>query len=250
MPKLSSTWCRANKRMEPPREAAQRLDNCWFVIERSVSIQSTPVSRYIQDEAVVLVRTADGMILALQDRCPHQGVPLSHGRVGPKGLMCRYHGWSFDRRGHCTYIPGAPQDSLDDIRVQSYRTQELDGQVWISRSATAALPQCVVMTRSRQPSIILWETKYPLPAAQLRMRVIAPYLSDGSVVQVLVRAPLGCSALITLCITPETLGTTRVFAGARIESRWLPRWIAQKLVRRQLRRLADPQTLLSGDLPT
>jgi nitrite reductase/ring-hydroxylating ferredoxin subunit len=249
MPKQSFIWCRANKRMEPPREAAQRLDNCWFVIERSVSIQSTPLSRYILDEAVVLVRSADGAILALQDRCPHQGVPLSQGRVGPKGLVCRYHGWSFDRRGHCTYIPGATQDSLDNIRVQSYRTQELDGQVWISRSATAALPQCVVTTRPGEPSIFLWEARYPQPAAQLRMRFIDPYPSDGSVVQVLVRAPLGCAARITLCITPETLVTSRVFAGARIDSRWMPRWIAQILTLRRLRRLADPRTLLGGDLP-
>jgi nitrite reductase/ring-hydroxylating ferredoxin subunit len=235
--------------MEPPRESAQRLDNCWFVIERSVSIQSTPVSRYIQDEPVVLVRTADGAILALEDRCPHQGVPLSHGRLGPNGLMCRYHGWSFDRRGHCTHMPGAPQDSLDDIRVQSYRIQELDGQVWISRSATADLPQCVAATHAAEPSIVLWETKYPQPAARLRMRLIEPYLSDGSVVQVLLRAPLGCSARITLCITPETSVSSRVFAGARIESRWLPRWVAQILIMRRLSVRADPQTLLGGDLP-
>ena len=48
--------------MEPARESAQRFDNSWFVIERSAAIQSTPVSRYIQDEPVVLVRTADGAI--------------------------------------------------------------------------------------------------------------------------------------------------------------------------------------------
>jgi nitrite reductase/ring-hydroxylating ferredoxin subunit len=249
MPKPSCIWCRANKRMEPARESAQRLDNSWFVIERSAAIQSTPVSRYIQDEPVVLVRTADGAILALADRCPHQGVPLSHGRLGPKGLMCRYHGWSFDRRGHCTHIPGAPQDSLDDIRVQSYRIQELDGQVWISLSATADLPHCVAAARAGEPSIFLWETKYRQPAAQLRMRLIEPYVSDGAVVQVLLRAPLGCSARITLCITPETLVTSRVFAAARIESRWLPLWIAQLLIRRRLSARAHPQVLLGGDLP-
>jgi nitrite reductase/ring-hydroxylating ferredoxin subunit len=234
--------------MEPPRESAPRLENCWFVIERSVSIQSTPVARYIQDEAVVLVRTADGEILALQDRCPHQGVPLSHGRLGPHGLMCRYHGWSFDRRGHCTYMPGATQDSLGDIRVQSYRIQELDGQVWISRSAAAALPECVT-TRTGEPSIFLWEAKYPQPAAQLRMQFTAPDQSEGSVVQVLLRAPLGCSVRITVCITPETLVTTRVFAGLRIDSRWLPRWLARMLILRRLSSRADPQSLLGGDLP-
>jgi nitrite reductase/ring-hydroxylating ferredoxin subunit len=221
--------------MQAVRESAQRLDNCWFVIERSASIQSTPLARHVLNEPVVLVRTADGQILALADRCPHQGVPLSHGRLSAKGLMCRYHGWSFDQRGHCTFIPGAPADAVADIRVQSYRIQELDGQVWISRSATAALPQCVVETRATAPLIFLWEKNFLHPATRLHTQLNAAGQSEGSVVQIAVSV-LGCAARISVCITPETLGTSRVFAGARLESRWLPGWLVERLVVPRLRR--------------
>ncbi|KAF0912656.1 hypothetical protein E2562_018917 [Oryza meyeriana var. granulata] len=43
------------------------------------------------------------------DSCPHRLAPLSEGRVDDKGrLQCVYHGWCFDGRGSCQFIPQAP----------------------------------------------------------------------------------------------------------------------------------------------
>uniref|UniRef100_A0A0E0P2T2 Rieske domain-containing protein n=1 Tax=Oryza rufipogon TaxID=4529 RepID=A0A0E0P2T2_ORYRU len=43
------------------------------------------------------------------DSCPHRLAPLSEGRVDDKGrLQCVYHGWCFDGRGACQFIPQAP----------------------------------------------------------------------------------------------------------------------------------------------
>ncbi|XP_040378815.1 protochlorophyllide-dependent translocon component 52, chloroplastic-like isoform X2 [Oryza brachyantha] len=43
------------------------------------------------------------------DACPHRLAPLSEGRVDDKGrLQCVYHGWCFDGRGSCQFIPQAP----------------------------------------------------------------------------------------------------------------------------------------------
>ncbi len=232
------------------RDFAHQLSDCWFVIERSEMLGSKPLGRHVLGEPVVLVRTADGAILALQDRCPHLGVPLSYGRLGPKGLVCRSHGWSFDRRGHCTSIPGAPQEHLDDIRVQSYRTQELDGQIWISRSTTAVLPDCIVKSHAASPSIFLWEKKCAQSAAQMRSRVKIQGLDEGSVVQIDLDGPLGCTARIALCITPETSGTSRIFASARFGSSWLHPWLAQRMTMPTIRRHAHPQSLLGSDLTT
>lgn len=222
------------------------LHDAWFVIERSESIHSKPLGRHILGEPIVLVRIADGEILALEDRCPHQGVPLSQGRMGPRGLMCRYHGWSFDRRGHCTSIPGSGSESLDDIRVKSYRTLEVDGQVWISRSADAAMPRAIVDAESSDPSIFLWEKKCMTPASQIQ--VTGPASCDGCVTELEIHGPFGCSARVTLYITPETTATSRVFARARFRSRWLPLWAAQILTLPHLRRQAHPQVLLRGTL--
>uniref|UniRef100_A0A0D9W0D1 Rieske domain-containing protein n=1 Tax=Leersia perrieri TaxID=77586 RepID=A0A0D9W0D1_9ORYZ len=43
------------------------------------------------------------------DTCPHRLAPLSEGRVDHKGrLQCAYHGWCFEGRGTCQFIPQAP----------------------------------------------------------------------------------------------------------------------------------------------
>ncbi|VAI83219.1 unnamed protein product [Triticum turgidum subsp. durum] len=43
------------------------------------------------------------------DACPHRLAPLSEGRIDDKGrLQCVYHGWCFDGRGACKFIPQAP----------------------------------------------------------------------------------------------------------------------------------------------
>uniref|UniRef100_A0ACD5ZRV3 Uncharacterized protein n=1 Tax=Avena sativa TaxID=4498 RepID=A0ACD5ZRV3_AVESA len=43
------------------------------------------------------------------DACPHRLAPLSEGRIDGKGrLQCVYHGWCFDGRGSCEFIPQAP----------------------------------------------------------------------------------------------------------------------------------------------
>ncbi|KAF0894134.1 hypothetical protein E2562_034871 [Oryza meyeriana var. granulata] len=45
----------------------------------------------------------------VDDVCPHRLAPLSEGRVDDKGrLQCAYHGWCFDGRGACQFIPQAP----------------------------------------------------------------------------------------------------------------------------------------------
>jgi nitrite reductase/ring-hydroxylating ferredoxin subunit len=236
MLKSSFSWCRARKRMP---------DDAWFVIERSAAIQSKPVALHFLDQPIVLVRAADGAIIALEDRCPHQGVPLSHGRLGPKGLMCRFHGWSFDGRGRCTSMPGMDSELVDEIRVRSYQIQERDGLIWISRSATMPMPACMADMDGRNSPYFLWEAKWRESAAVLQSRLGRKYYSDGSVVQIDARAALGCAVRTTLCITPETSISCRVFAIAQIETRWLPHWVAHILTMPARDRLGDPQALLT-----
>jgi hypothetical protein len=155
--------------------------------------------------------------------------------------MCRYHGWSFNAEGRCTGMLGLDADPPEDIRVRRYRTQERAGLIWISRGSDALLP-------AADPTILLWEKKLLLSATELQQRLSERGRSEGSVVQVDLHGPLGCLARITLCITPETASTTRVFAGAIIETRWLPYWLALRVIAPTLRARANPIALLGGDL--
>jgi nitrite reductase/ring-hydroxylating ferredoxin subunit len=223
------------------------MENGWFVIERSAAIQSKPVGLHLLDQPIVLVRTPAGSVIALEDRCPHQGVPLSHGRLGPKGLMCRYHGWSFDGQGRCTSMPGMESDCIEEIRVQSFQTQELHGLIWVSLGAPALMPSCLGAMGGRRPPYFLWEHKWRESAADLQARLSDRWFSEGSVVQIERRTSLGCAVRVTLCITPALAGC-RVFAVAQIATRWLPDWAAEMVAIPALRELADAEALLRSDL--
>ena len=106
--------------------------NCWYMIARSVDVGEQPVARELWRQPIVLFRGPGGEIHALEDRCPHRLVKLSHGRLVDGQLECTYHGWCFDTAGQCVRIPhlvGKP--SLPDCAVRRYPAIEQNGFVWI-----------------------------------------------------------------------------------------------------------------------
>lgn len=222
------------------------LEDYWVAIERIAAIQSTPAAFIVSDQSIVLVRAADGDVIALEDRCPHRDVPLSLGRVGPHGLTCRFHGWTFDGRGRCTSMPGMSSELIAEVRVRHYETRELHGLLWISRSLSARMPECLRGEQNKRDMRFLWERRYRESAAGLQSRLSEKHFSDGSMVQIEARAPLGCEVQVTLCITPETAATCRVFALAHVDSQWLPNWLAQKIAASTLNRISQPATDLGG----
>ncbi|RMH44703.1 MAG: non-heme iron oxygenase ferredoxin subunit [Deltaproteobacteria bacterium] len=57
---------------------------------------------------VALVVLPDGSAYAVDDRCPHDGGPLSSGFVDGGALVCDRHGWEVDVcTGRCPLRPGA-----------------------------------------------------------------------------------------------------------------------------------------------
>ena len=51
-----------------------------------------------EDRLTIVLVKLNGEIFALDDRCPHQGGPLSKGTLNDDKLMCPWHCWSFDVR--------------------------------------------------------------------------------------------------------------------------------------------------------
>jgi len=91
---------------------------------------------------VVVVRTPEGDVHALRDRCSHRGAPLSKGIVeakivadapgeyrlsGEYVVRCPWHAFEFDpTTGRC---PAAPES----VRVRSYDVMIEDGEIFIER---------------------------------------------------------------------------------------------------------------------
>ncbi len=57
-------------------------------------------------------------MIALLDRCAHQGVALSEGRLEGATLVCRAHGWSYDARTGCGINPRSARVTRFPVRIE------------------------------------------------------------------------------------------------------------------------------------
>jgi vanillate O-demethylase monooxygenase subunit len=106
------------------------IRNRWYVAGWSSEIIDRPLARTLLNEPVVLFRGANGRAVALEDRCCHRNLPLSHGLVSGDRLACGYHGMVYDATGRVVEVPG--QDTVPpDARVMSFPVAERDGIVWL-----------------------------------------------------------------------------------------------------------------------
>lgn len=72
---------------------------------------------------IAVFATPDG-VFACNNRCPHEGYPLSEGTLGPGCVLtCNWHNWKFD------LTSGANLDRGEGLRIYPSRIQ--DGAVWL-----------------------------------------------------------------------------------------------------------------------
>jgi phenylpropionate dioxygenase-like ring-hydroxylating dioxygenase large terminal subunit len=82
---------------------------------------------------MVLFLDAEGQPAALADRCCHRTARLSKGATAEGLLICGYHGWAYNRTGHCVRIPQADTQAIPaDARVPAYRCAAHQGYAWVA----------------------------------------------------------------------------------------------------------------------
>jgi len=126
--------------------------NHWYVVALSKEVRSDPVGVVIWNQPVCVFRDSQGRVHAIEDRCPHRLVRISHGRVVDEGIECPYHGWRFGTDGRCVYIPGMDSKSMPEgCHVKAYPVLEQHGFVWI-------FPGRSELSRDVQPMpMVEWE---------------------------------------------------------------------------------------------
>ena len=113
------------------RQCGVNLDH-WYVVASSQEVTDQPVAIELWYQKIVLFRTQQGEVKALEDRCPHRQVKLSDGKVVDDQLECAYHGWCFDSEGSCSHVPYLTErQKLPNCKLKSYPVQELDGFIWL-----------------------------------------------------------------------------------------------------------------------
>jgi phenylpropionate dioxygenase-like ring-hydroxylating dioxygenase large terminal subunit len=102
---------------------AMWLRNCWYVIawDHEVPPADSPelFSRTVLGEPILVMRTEDKGIVAMEDRCCHRLAPLSKGRREGDCVRCGYHGLKFDSTGKCVDAPGI-RIIPEKARVRTY----------------------------------------------------------------------------------------------------------------------------------
>lgn len=75
----------------------------------------------------ILLIDDGGRLFACNNRCPHEGYPLSEGTLGTAcTLTCNWHNWKFDLASGETLVGGD--------RLRQYPIEERDGRIWIDVS--------------------------------------------------------------------------------------------------------------------
>jgi branched-subunit amino acid ABC-type transport system permease component len=107
------------------------------MIAMSSEIQQRPVRREIWKQPVVLFRTRQGEMRALEDRCAHRLVRLSRGRVKDDKIECAYHGWQFNGATRIQALDTTLQTAIYD-RAIGISPAQVKNQITIVAVVVAA----------------------------------------------------------------------------------------------------------------
>lgn len=167
------------------------IANAWYGAIWADDLCKQPVARRILDRPIVLYRTDDGAVAALEDMCPHRFAPLHMGQVIGDRLRCPYHGLEFDPRGQCRHNPHTTGRIPPAARVKHYHANERHGMIWVWLGAAepdlAAIPDYSMLDTSPRTM----QSKRDWLIIKANYRLIVENLLDLSHVAVLHKDILG-----------------------------------------------------------
>ena len=106
------------------------VKNAWYVAGMSREFPAQQLQgQVIAERPLVMWRTAEGKVVAFDERCCHKRMPLSQGRLIESGLLeCAYHGLCYDATGRCVRVPSHPEGDIPpQARLRPFPVIEQDG---------------------------------------------------------------------------------------------------------------------------
>lgn len=97
------------------------LKNAWYCVGwEEQLLGDKPKQVELLGEVLVLYRTSDGKINALDGRCPHRFAPLAMGTVVNDNLRCAYHALEFSVDGACVFNPHGSRRLPPKSQIRAY----------------------------------------------------------------------------------------------------------------------------------
>jgi vanillate O-demethylase monooxygenase subunit len=105
------------------------LHNQWYAAGFVSEFAQGLHERVLLERSVVLFRTQDGELVALQNRCAHRSYPLSNGVIEGNEIRCLYHGAKYNAKGELTEMPSVR--SCPKVSIRRYPVRVSGPVVWI-----------------------------------------------------------------------------------------------------------------------
>jgi phenylpropionate dioxygenase-like ring-hydroxylating dioxygenase large terminal subunit len=103
---------------------------CWYPVAAAADVGRSLQRIEALGQDIVLFRTLDGAVAALEDCCAHRPYPLSLGRLAADAVVCGLCGFEYGPTGHCLGVP--TQDRIPaGASVRSFIVREQYGTVWL-----------------------------------------------------------------------------------------------------------------------
>lgn len=105
----------------------------WYAVEYDSAVRKEQVKEVsFWNTSIALFRSEDGQLAAVQNRCPHRHLKLSHGVVQGCNLRCIYHGWAFNREGWLVdYSHDSFGKPLLKNQLRTYPVRVRYGLIWV-----------------------------------------------------------------------------------------------------------------------
>ena len=135
----------------------------WFCVGRASSLSKPGdyLTLELANQPIMVIRDRDGTLRAQSNVCLHRMSILLTGSGNTKGIVCPYHGWSYNTDGH---LRAAPAMKLNEsFCKEDYRLPQIRCEEWLGWVMVTLNPRCHIATREiqgcRGPDRRLWHGK-------------------------------------------------------------------------------------------
>jgi phenylpropionate dioxygenase-like ring-hydroxylating dioxygenase large terminal subunit len=158
-----------NWRAPTQREGRNYPYNCWWVAALSSEIGRDLLGRWLLDTPVLLYRTEDGRVVAVENRCPHRAAPLSLGCLKGDNVQCGYHGFTFTPDGTCVDAPSMGT-ALPAATIRAFPVIEQNEFIWVYLGDPTKIGDVPL------PHVLEWVEDTTFAFVQGRMDIKANYM--------------------------------------------------------------------------
>ncbi len=100
----------------------------WYEVATREELDAVEENRLLAVKAAgieLALARLEGIVHAVEDRCPHMQFPLSQGFARDGKIICAWHHWEFDMKDQQNYLN-------PEARCCSYPAEERDGKIFVA----------------------------------------------------------------------------------------------------------------------